>query len=65
MGARKALVDLHICADLPESSLRDNVISIIISSAGSSTVYLGSLIIVELQIAGLDLWQHQVPGNTQ
>ena len=62
----KALVCLRICADLPESSVQDNAkVSKSQVMAQASTTYLGSLIIVELQIAGLDLRQHQVPGNTQ
>ena len=67
MGATctKAQRSLCINTGSPEPLLEDNAIRIKISSAGSSTVYLGSLIIVELQIVGLDLWQHQIPGNTQ
>ena len=61
MPAMKAWASLGIYTDLPESSVQDNVVCIKAASAGSSTctIYLGSLIIVELQIVGLDLWQHQ------
>ena len=49
MRAMKALVGLGICADSPESSVQDNAkVSKSQVMAQASTVYLGSLIIVEL-----------------